>query len=218
VVSILKAVSTKLTKSRNGSTPLARAVSTAASQQRLMVWSSDSRIEKVIEQTNYSGVIPSSAGAFAGAIVNNEAAGKLDFYLIRTMTYHRSGCGSTRDVIVTITLTNRAPAYGLPAYVDTRLDDPPYPVRPGDNRTLLDYYATPGSQLLSASLDSKLTTVGVKSERGHPIYRMDLELPRGRARTVVLHIQEPATKGPVRVWRQPGVTPIGVTVQAQSCG
>lgn len=217
VVAVLKAVSTHLTKTRNGATPLARAIGRAASDQRLMAWSSDPAVESVIMQTNYAGALPTDGGSFAGPILNNEAAGKLDFYLLRSLSYHRSGCGSTRDVIATITLTNKAPAFGLPDYVDTRLDAHDYPVQPGDNRDLLDYYATPGSQLLSVTLNDQPTTAGVTTILGHPVFRMDIELPRGKTQTIVLHLQEPATSGPVRIWRQPGVTPLAVTGYAQPC-
>jgi hypothetical protein len=218
LVAILKAVSTHLTKSRNGATPLARAIGQAATEQRLLAWSSDPAIESLIKQTNYAGAIPTTRAAFAGPILNNAAAGKLDFYLVRSFTYHRSGCGSTRDVLATITLANRAPAYPpLPPYVDTRLDAHDFPVQPGDNRTLLDYFATPGTQLLSVTLNQQPTTAGALTVLGHPVYRMDLELPRGTTQTIVLHLQEPATTGPVQIWRQPGVTPLAVTEYAQPC-
>jgi hypothetical protein len=143
---------------------------------------------------------------------------QLDYYLTRSMTYHRSGCGPTRDVFVTIALTNNAPAFGLPAYVNTRLDKHDYPTQPGDNRTLLDYYATSGAQLLSATLNDKPTTVAVQNDLGHPLFRVDLELPRGTTQTLTLHLSEPAGKGEPLVWRQPGVTPLAVTYFSQPCG
>jgi hypothetical protein len=150
--------------------------------------------------------------------LNNSAAGKLDYYLTRSLTYHRSGCGPTRDVLVTIELTNSAPATGLPPYVNTRLDKHAYPVQPGDNRTLLDYYATAGAQLLSVARNGKPSTASVEHALGHPVYRLDVELPRGATQTIVLHLREPAGNGEPRIWRQPGVTALGVTVQSQSCG
>lgn len=218
VVSILKAVSTKLTNQRSGTTALARLMSAAAKQQRLIIWSADPAAETILKQTSYAGAIPPTKSTFVGPVLNNVAAGKLDFYLLRTVTYHRSGCGDTRDVYVTITLRNQAPAFGLPPYVVTRLDKHAYKVNPGDNRTLLDYYATAGSQLLSATLNQEPTTAGVEMAFGHPIYRMEIELPRGQTQTIVLHLQEPATSGPATIWRQPGVTSLGVTYYAQPCG
>jgi hypothetical protein len=171
----------------------------------------------VLAQTSYAGAIPQTKSTFVGPVLNNVAAGKLDFYLLRAMNYHRSGCGDTRDVLVTITLRNQAPATGLPPYVDTRLDKHAYPVNPGDNKTLLDYYATAGSQLLSVTMNQNPTTAGVETAFGHPIYRMEVELPRGTTQTIVLHLLEPATTGSPIIWRQPGVTPLNVTFYAQPC-
>jgi hypothetical protein len=121
-------------------------------------------------------------------------------------------------VLVTITLTNHAPIAGLPPYVTTRLDKHDFPVKPGDNRTLLDFYASTGAQLLSVTLNGDPTTAGVEHERGHPIYRMDVEVPRGETQTIVLHLTEPASSGSPTIWHQPGVTPLAVRSYTQTCG
>lgn len=178
----------------SGSAPaadLARAMSTSAEQHRVLVWTTDRTAQRAVDRTDYSGTIPRGPGPFAGMVLNNTAAGKLDYYLRRSLSYHGSGCNSARDVIVTISLTNNAPASGLPPYVDTRLDHPARPVRPGDNHTLLDYYATPGAQLSSVTVDGRPATSSVLTALGHPVYRLDLELPRGTTHTVVLHLTEP---------------------------
>jgi hypothetical protein len=155
----------------------------------------------------------------AAPVLNNMSSGKLDYYLARGLTYHRSGCGASRDVLVTLTLTNNAPAYGLPPYVTTRLDaNRPANSRPGDYSTLLDYYATKGAQLLSVQLNGKPTTAAAYSIDGRPMYRLPLQLPRGATQTVELHLQEPAGSGTPQIWRQPGVTPMTVTAYSQPCG
>jgi hypothetical protein len=122
-------------------------------------------------------------------------------------------------MLVTITLTNHAPASGLPAYVSgapDRVGDGT--VGTGDNRTLLDYYATAGAQLTSVTIDDEQATAAVLQDRGHPVYRFDLDLPHGATRTVVLHLAEPAGSGPLQVWKQPGVLPVQVAGTVQSCG
>ncbi len=217
LVSILRSASRQLTSGAGSPTALVQTLSLASTEQRLLVWSADPKVESVLAQTNYGGVIPQTKRPLAGAVLNNTAAGKLDFYLTRTLDYHRSGCDARRDVLVTIALTNHAPAAGLPPYVDTRLDDHADTARPGDNRTLLDYYATAGAQLLSVALNGKPTTAVVEHDRGHPIFRVDVELPRGTTQTVVLHLREPAGVGPPQIWRQPGVTPLTVTEFNQAC-
>ena len=152
-------------------------------------------------------------------ILNNAAAGKLDFYLERSIHYVRTGCGNRRDVLVTISLNNTAPASGLPAYVTDRLDaDRPRDVKPGDNRTLLDYFATPGTRLQSVTIDGKVSVASAHTYLGHEVYRVDVELPRGKTRAIVLHLDEPALPGAPRFWQQPGVTPLTADAFNQKCG
>lgn len=217
LVSILRGVSTELTSGKGSAVRLARAISDASQQRRMLVWVRDPRIQKIVEQTNYSGALPRGDVPFAGLVLNNAASGKLDYYLAREIDYHRSGCGPQRDVTVTITLTNNAPAAGLPSYVTDRLDKPPFPTKPGDNRTILDYYATPGAQLLSATLNGEPTTLAVEKSYGHPIFRRELELPRGTTQTLFLHLIEPAGTGSPQLWSQPGVTPLQIRSFSQRC-
>lgn len=218
LVAVLKAASTKLTSGSGKAQDITQAFVQTSQQQRMLVWSADPKLQKLIAQTNYAGAIPQSTQPFVGLILNNASAGKLDYYLTRTLAYVRTGCGSNRDVRVTITLTNNAPAAGLPPYVYTRLDkNPPPNVQPGDSRTLLDYYATKDAQLESVSLNGVPTTANLQNDLGHPIFRMNLELPRGTTQTIVIHLREPAGSGDPIIWRQPGVTPLSVTSANQTC-
>ena len=215
-VSILHAAADKIVSGAGNALSILRAASESATQQRLQVWSSDPSVESVLRQTNFAGTIPVTKAAFAGPVLNNEAGGKLDFYLTRSMTYASTGCG-TRDVLVTLTFTNNAPASGLPAYVTHRYDDPPPGAVPGDNHDLLDYYATAGAQLESVTVDGKLATATTERDLGHPIFRVDLQLPRGATQTVVLHLTEPGSDGVPQIWQQPGVAPMTVQTYAQKC-
>ncbi|MCW2496260.1 DUF4012 domain-containing protein [Jatrophihabitans sp.] len=219
LVSVLKSVADTAISGRPTAPALVRALTNSAKAHRVFVWSSDAAVEKVIGQTDYAGAIPTtSTRPFVGLVMNNAAAGKLDYYLNRSVTYQSTGCGSTRDVEVTIELKNGAPTSGLPSYVTDRLDaDHPADVKPGDNRAIVDYYATPGAQLASAQINGAAATANVLSELGHPVYRLDLEMPRQTISTIKLHLVEPASKGSVDVWYQPGVNPESVTVDAQTC-
>ena len=218
LVSVLKAAAHKITSGAGQPVDLVKAASMSAGQHRLIAWSRDPRIERLLMQTNYAAAIPSANRPFAGVILNNAAAGKLDYYLVRTMTYVRTGCGPRRDVTVTITLTNNAPASGLPLYVVDRLDHPPPGAKPGDNHTILDYYASADAQLDSVTLNGQASTAGVATALGHTVLRMDLQLPRGTTQTIVFHLVEPAGNGAPVIWQQPGVTPIQLSVQNQTCG
>ena len=52
---------------------------------------------------------------------------------------------------------------------------------------------------------------------GHPVYTMDVKLPRGTSRTIVLHLIEPAGTGAPIVLRQPLVRPLYVTLNDAVC-
>lgn len=217
LVSVIKASAKRLTSGNGTAQAIVRAASRAGSERRLLVWSRDPAIERLLAQTTYAGQIPTTTAPFAAAIVNNAAAGKLDYYLKRSISYSSTGCGLSRDVLVEITLTNDAPASGLPPYVTTRLDpNPPANAKPGDNRTILDYYGTTGGSLVSIRIDGKFATASVAKAFGHPVYRFDLELPRGATRTIDLHLTEPG-KGAPEIWSQPGVTPLSVKEFSQRC-
>lgn len=220
LVAVLKATATKLTAGAGSPIALLQAASRSSGEQRLLVWHEDASVERALRETSYAGALPpaSSARPFSGVVINNAAAGKLDYYLSRSVDYSRTGCGARRDVVVTITLTNGAPASGLPPYVTTRLDDAPRGAKPGDNRSLIDYFATPGARLQSVSLDGAQSESSVLSYRGLQVFRVDLELPRGATRTLTLHLDEPARSGTPRIWHQPGVTGLQERVFNQNCG
>jgi hypothetical protein len=217
LVAVLRAASRKLTSGSGSGLGILHAASRAGNEQRLLAWSQDPRIEKLIEQSHFAGAIPQDRRPFSALVINNAAAGKLDFYLTRAVTYERTGCGAARDVLVTIKLTNNAPAFGLPPYVASRLDDPPPGAKPGDNHALVDLYATAGAQLNSVTLNGRPSTASVEHDVGHPIFRFDLELPRGTTQTIAVHLREPAGVGSPLIWQQPGVTPLAVQVYNQPC-
>jgi len=219
LVDVLKDVSNYTIAGHASAASLVSALSLSSRQHRVQFWTSDAASQAVIDQTNYSGTIPAAPDrTFIGMVVSNDAAGKLDYYLRRSVQYQSTGCGDTRDVAVTMQLENTAPGTGLPPYVTTRLDrDHPANVQPGDNRETLDYWATAGAQLESVTVNGVVSTASVYQLDGHPIYRLNLELPHGTSSTVVLHLAEPKTKGAPIVWRQPGVIDLDTSVQQQEC-
>jgi Protein of unknown function (DUF4012) len=218
IVSVLRAASKKIISGSGSGLSIMQAASRSATEQRLLAWSADPHVQAVLERSHFAGAIPRGRHPFAGLVVNNAAAGKLDFYLTRSIAYERTGCGPTRDSLVTIKLTNNAPASGLPLYVVGRADHPPPTARPGDNHSIVDFYATAGSELESVTLNGKRSTAAVEHDLGHPIFRFDLEIPRGTTQTLALHLQEPAGTGTTRIWRQPGVAPLAVQKYEQNCG
>lgn len=218
LLAVAKAASTQIVNSHGSNSELLKAAGHALGERRLLVWSADPKVQADLEQTTAAGAIPRTRKPYVGMVINNGGGNKLDYYLDRSVTWQREGCGSPRKVTVTMTLTNTAPASGLPLYVTSRTDHHDYPVRPGDNRMDVSYFATEGALLDSVTVNGKPGTAGSGVERGHPVFTVDLELPRGQSRTVTLHLTEPQGTGAPIVLRQPLVRPLTLTVKDARCG
>jgi hypothetical protein len=174
-------------------------------------------VQADLAKTSVAGIIPTTTAPYVGLSIVNESGNKLDYYLDRSLTWQRTGCGPTRHTTVTIKLTNNAPASGLSRYVTYRTDDRGYPVKPGDNRLAVSYFATQGAGMDDVTVAGKPGTSRVGVERGHPVFTVDLELPRGASRTIVLHLSEPAGSGAPIVLRQPLVRPLQVKLLDALC-
>ena len=211
-LSIAAAASKKILEAQGKTTGLVQAVGKAAEERRLLVWSADPAVQTDLAQTSLAGIIPTTKAPYVGLSINNGGGNKLDYYLGRALTWQRSGCGPTRRTTVTITLTNSAPASGLSGYVTGRNDRRSYAVKVGDSRLGVAYLATEGALLQSLTVAGKPATSAIGLEHRHPVYTVDLEVPRGTSRTIVLNLTEPAGKGEPIVLRQPLVRPLEVTL------
>jgi hypothetical protein len=218
LLGVAYAASEQIINTRGTPPALMQAAGKAANERRILVWSADPALQSQLAKTPVGGVVPVTKAPYVGLSVINGGGNKLDYYLDRSVTWKRTGCGPTRRTTVTITLTNNAPPSGLPPYVSGRVDKPSYPVKPGDNRLIVSYLATQGTQLQGLTIAGRAGTASLGVERGHPVFAMDLELPRGTSRTIVLHLNEPAagTDSPI-VLRQPLVRPLEVTLDDAIC-
>ncbi|MEP6852524.1 MAG: DUF4012 domain-containing protein [bacterium] len=215
LLAIARAVDTKILGGSSRPTAFVKAAGRAVGERRLLLWSAGPSTEQALAGLPIGGTLPETPYPFSMMTVTNAAGGKLDYYLDRRLRWTSTGCGAQRRVTVTATLTNSAPA-GLPAYVVIRADHPTYAVKPGDNRVLVDYFATDGAQLRALTVDGRAATVRTSTERGHPVFSVDLEIPRGSSRTVTMVMTEPGD-GPPRLMTQPLVRPVHTTVDVGAC-
>jgi hypothetical protein len=217
LLEVAAAASKKILDAPGEPVALLQAAGKAAGERRLLVWSADPALQADLAKTSVSGIIPTTTAPYIGLSIVNGGGNKLDYYLDRSLTWTRTGCGPTRASTVRITLTNNAPASGLPAIVTGRLDAHSYPVKVGDNRLEVGYFATQGALMQSVTLAGRPATGRIGTERGHPVYTVDVELPRGTTRTIVVHLVEPAGTGAPIVLRQPLVRPLQVTLKDAVC-
>jgi len=214
---IASAASKKILGARGELTALVQAAGKAAGERRLLLWSADPAVQADLAQTSVAGIIPTTTAPYVGLSIVNDGGTKLDYYLDRSLTWQAASCGPTRPTTVTITLTNNAPASGLPPYVTLRGDARSYPIKSGDNRLEVSYLATQGALMQGVTIAGRPGTASIGSVHGHPVYTIDLELPRGTSRTIVLHLSEPTGTGAPIVLRQPLVRPLSVTLEDVVC-
>ena len=202
---------------------LAKQLAKAAGEGRLLVYSTHAQEQRQLEQTSLAGAVPATARPFAGLVVNNYSASKLDYYLDRTLDYRRSSCPSadgTSASSITVTLTNNAPK-GLPPYVVLQLDTTGYVGKPprGANSEYVEVLATRGAELLGATLDGKELLVTAAHAQGHAVFAFNVTLLPGQTRTIVLKLTEPTTQGTPELMRpQPLVRPMSQQSSAIACG
>jgi len=217
LLDIARVASKKILDPHADTAGLTAAIAKAVGERRVLVWSADPQTQALLEATAVSGSIPVTTAPYIGLSIVNDGGNKLDYYLDRKLTWTRTGCGPSRDVTVAITLTNHAPARGLSSYVTGRSDRHSYPVNAGDNRLEVSYLASTAAILRSVSVESRPATAGLGTQRGHPLYTVDLELPRGTSHTIEFRLSEPAGSGEPLVLRQPLVRPLSVTIHDSRC-
>jgi hypothetical protein len=101
--------------------------------------------------------------------------------------------------------------------VTFRSDVRSYPVKPGDNRLEVSYLATQGTVMDGITVGGEPGTASIGVEHNLSGNTIDLELPRGTSRTIVLHLSEPTGTGPPIVLHQPLIRPLNITLNDAVC-
>jgi len=176
-----------------------------------------------LDRLGISGRYPAVDGDFAGVTTSNAAGSKIDLFLRRTLDYDVTWDPATGALssTVTITLTNEAPASGLPDYViGNVLGQRPLEKKPppGWNNTFLTLY-TPWSHD-SATLDGKPLALERISELGRHALSTFVPIGPGATRTIVIRLDGvlPGTTYRLSLAPQPQVQPELATVRVAVAG
>ncbi|HET6876268.1 MAG TPA: DUF4012 domain-containing protein [Jatrophihabitans sp.] len=211
LLDIASAVSKKLLAPGVDVPKLVQAAAKGADEHRLLLWSRDNAVERAVTHEPLGGTLPDTHNPYAALTLTNYSNSKLDYYLHASMDWHRTGCGPTRNVTVTVKLSNAAPD-GLPPYVLGNSEPP------GEEMLDVGLYATRGAHLKSLDLNGRQWFNRPGTEQGHPVYLAEfVPVPRGKTTTVVFHLTEPAGKGPVQIREQPMINPMTTTVEDDGC-
>lgn len=187
---------------------------------------SDDRALAGLHAAGVDGALPDGPAPLAYPVIASATGGKLDYFLDRSVRYERGPCtAGRRGSEVTIDVTNRAPATGLPPYL-TILINQQGQHDTTDSAIVLSLYGTRGSRLLLASLDGQPLPIGHAetgpylssgSDDGVPVWYLYLELPREKTQRLVLDLDEPNVAGAARIPVQPMARPLQVTSTGPIC-
>lgn len=183
------------------------ALGAAVRGKHLQMVTTKQQEEPLFDGLGVSGRMAPPDGDFLGVVTQNAGGNKLDAYLHRRVDYRAELDPATGDLRghLRVTLENRAPGSGLPAYV-YGLAEPPLPE--GHNRLYVSVY-TPW-RLADARLDGNPLPMAAENELGRRVYSTYVVIPPGESRTLALDLGgrlPEASQYTLRLHRQATVEP-----------
>ncbi|AGL16328.1 DUF4012 domain-containing protein [Actinoplanes sp. N902-109] len=161
------------------------ALSTAAGERRLLVWSAHPAENALLADTVLAGTLPASDGTHptVGLFLNDGSGAKLGYYLTHSadlaVTPHCRTDGR-RELRLRVTLGSTAPAAGLPDYVlGLKLAGDPYTVR-----TNVSIYSPTGGSIDGVRIDGAPAGVSAGTDRRRAVGIVTVDLAPGTRRTL----------------------------------
>ena len=196
-------------------------LSQSVNEHRLLFWSSDAAVEKLIAGTPLAGTLPVSNGTDTGVGVffNDTTGAKMDYYLYPSIAVTSDQCtASTPTLTSSVVLESKAPAdaaKSLPAYILGIF----YGGRTAVDVTL---YGTVGGTMSDFKVDGQAVTPTYTGENlGRPAAKISVLLSPGQKLTVSYTMKGSAGKyGPLKVFTtgMPHPTPIALTTPGCAAG
>lgn len=174
-----------------GPSELGRTLGPVVDEGHVQVASFGDASASFLDRLGISGRYPAVEGDFVGVTTSNAAGSKIDLFLRRSLDYAVAWDPSTGGLsaTVTITLTNEAPASGLPPYlIGNALGTRPLEAKLPDgwNNTFLTLY-TPWDHT-SATLDGQPLDLERIDELGRHALSTFVPIPPGGTRTLVIEL------------------------------
>ena len=182
LVDIINATAAKLVNGEYSKIEMAKAIRDGIIANRILIYSTDKHAQKELSRVRLGGFMRTEPNNEFRTVIQNTDAGKLDYYLDRSVIIESKSCDKVRETQVRIRVTNTLKsANGLSAYVLTRADKgKPDSLIPGSHRFKVFIYGPTESKLVSVSRENRTADLGGGStERKRPIYVADVDLAPG---------------------------------------
>ncbi|WP_127818504.1 DUF4012 domain-containing protein [Microbacterium sp. CPCC 204701] len=168
---------------------LMTALAEPVEQGRVSMWSAHEAEQNVLERTILAG--PAARQARAGddafaVYLNDATGGKMDTFLEVAIGWGVADCRADdhRDIVVSVTLANRAPADAASVFPPSMTGGGWYGVRPGDIATNVAVSAPAGSFLAGVSVGNSASGSAEAQDAGFPVAAARVDLAPGESTTV----------------------------------
>ncbi|WP_395155242.1 DUF4012 domain-containing protein [Ilumatobacter sp.] len=184
---------------------LARDFGPLVSERRLLMWTDNPDEQLLLDRVGMLGSIPTldeRDGGFSVSVTNG-SANKIDVFLDRTSSVELVEDEAGRRLVADVTLTNNAPAVGLPRYVIGNAFGAP----DGSSRLFVSFYGVP--ELMEITSNGEPFGVEALPEAGWMAFSSFITLQSGETRTFQLTFQLPeralgdTTPSSPTLWTQP---------------
>ena len=200
---------------------LLRALSDAAGEGRIRIWSAHEEEEALLSTSDLGGTIPED-GADApavGVLMNDGTGGKMDYYTRASIVTAVGTCAGEATTQVRVTWTNTAPAdaaTSLPPYVTA---DGVYGVPSGSVRTLIAVYGPQGATPSHIDRDGAEDGVQTATIDDRSVVQHEVLLAPGESTTITVEFQgEGAGERLTEVQHTPLIVAPKVSRDTLQCG
>lgn len=218
---IASEVVSKMTGPVSSPRQLLDALGKAVSERRIAIWSAVPEDQELLEKTPLAHVLPDTEAPFAAVVLNNLGGNKLDYYLRTQVEYAADECrGPTRASTVTVKLTNAVPNEPLPDYVAGASGLSPdlgLTLPEGTSVTSVRLFATKGSKLSSVILNGERVPAINYTERGHPVFEVQVIMTAGQTADIMFQLSEPTVPGAPQAPSQPLVETVTPKMMVPEC-
>lgn len=192
LVDIMNAVVAKLNSGDYSKLRMAQALRDGIVANRILVYSTNQEVQAKLAKVSLGGFMSKSSNNEFRAVIQNIDAGKLDYYLDRSVKIESKSCENIRETQVRVRVTNTLKtAAGLSAYVLTRADKGKASnLEKGAHRFKVFIYGPVGAGLVSVSRENRTANLGGSStERERPIYVADVDLKPGESEELLANFR-----------------------------
>ncbi|GAB1690288.1 DUF4012 domain-containing protein [Krasilnikovia sp. M28-CT-15] len=204
------AVFATLLRGRIAPRPALAAMSRAAGERRVLLWSAHPTEQRLVAATVLAGTLPARDGGAptVGVFLNDGSGAKLGFYLRHAAELSETcAVGGRRALRVRITLASTAPSHGLTsAVLGMGLAGDPYTIR-----THVMVFSPTGGDIVDAARDGRPTSWSIGAERERVVAKVTVDLRPGARQTLEFRLLT-AVMPPTGAWSPaqlrstPGVT------------